>query len=98
MEDFRDYYYGLAIDGELKAAQDRLKRAAESHGIDSETVELLFDYADELRLGFAIRSEDLFRILAVHVRPHVSAVALHRRRSVVGAVAILVLHPVKDAV
>lgn len=48
MEDFRDYYYGLAIDGELKATRDRLKRAAESHGIDSETVELLFDYADEL--------------------------------------------------
>ena len=47
MEDFRDYYYGLAIDGELKATQDRLKCAAESHGIDSETVELLFDYADE---------------------------------------------------
>lgn len=61
MEDFRDYYYGLAIDGELKAAQDRLKCAAESHGIDSETIELLFDYADEL---VNVKTEALLAFLA----------------------------------
>ena len=61
MEDFRDYYYGLAIDGELKAAQDRLKRAAESHGIDSETIELLVDYADEL---VNVKTEALLAFLA----------------------------------